>query len=156
MNFVLAIPYHEMDVQKNISFGEKKTNTVMDGTFTKTMYLDSCMTMNAIHITFPILLREIMGTKSKCIFYPSFPDNQSVINQCSKIEELILTMYSIQMECKKNPVYSLKEQMASGFIHVYQGLHKDANAHIVLKISGVWESNHTFGLTFKFLKAFSL
>lgn len=160
MNFIFVIPCDKLDVQKKILYGEKKTNTVMEGSFTKMLYLDSCMTMNAIHITFPIHIeKDTIMSKMKCLFHPSTVENQRVITKMASIEELLLTQYALHMRSNKTPIFFLKDQLTSGNVRIYQGQYlqmKDTIMQVILKVSGVWESKDTFGLTFKFLKAYHI
>ena len=74
-------------------------------------------------------------------------DNAKIINYIKSIESEILQKINIQ---RKRKIYKINEQLMTGYIkHLIDN--KYANSFI-LKISGIWESENDYGLTFKFIE----
>ena len=70
-------------------------------------------------------------------------NNRELIDSVQQIEEHILSSADIQ---NKSPVYSLREMLAIGRINIH-----DFSDTIILKISGVWETENSYGVTYKFV-----
>ena len=76
--------------------------------------------------------------------------NRNVLLNIMTLERNILEKNIVE---NKSPRFSIAEQLNSGFIKVFLEnniLNYDSN-HILLKISGIWESTEEYGLTFKFI-----
>ena len=60
--------------------------------------------------------------------------------------------------CKKTPMFPLKTQLLSGNTRMYKLPYVNGertNTQILIKISGVWESNENYGITYKFIEVFA-
>jgi hypothetical protein len=68
---------------------------------------------------------------------------------CS-IEEYILNQYKETKMTNKISVYNIRNQLYGGNLKI-SGSSFSANKRFVLKISGVWETDTSIGLTFKFM-----
>jgi len=102
-------------------------------------------------------------------FSPYESNNQQSIPSLLEYEAVLLDEYRKQTGCTKEPLYFLKNQLLSGNLRVYRfypfssiGKHgvslperslatQDPILHILVKISGIWESNDSFGITYKFI-----
>ncbi len=105
--------------------------------------------------------------------YVYFQSNQSynaaIIQHCRTFEERLLSYYMKYMFCSKRPVFLLNNILSNGSFKYYcdtgeHGLDQIKENHhtyqekpiklarYVIKISGVWETVDTVGLTYKFLK----
>jgi hypothetical protein len=102
--------------------------------------------------------------KSTIWFAPYDPHNQAIIQRLIRYEQVLLEEYQSQMMCNKNPMHLLKNQLLSGTTKLYRHRYdrrspaasdtttaSRSNAALV-KISGVWESNENFGITYKFME----
>ena len=84
-------------------------------------------------------------------------DNIFIVNFIKKLEIDLLKNSIIN---NKRPIYKLKEQLAQGCIKIINILFMDSknadkkepNEQFILKISGIWESENEFGLTYKILE----
>jgi uncharacterized membrane protein (UPF0182 family) len=86
--------------------------------------------------------------KFKCNFNINL--NKDTINKIKIIEEGILQKINIQ---NKMPQYKIYEQMKNGSIKLYNEINEnDNNTNFILKISGIWETQTNYGLTYKFIK----
>ena len=95
--------------------------------------------------------------------------NKKQIEKIIQLEENILNYYGFFLQHNHNDVrktanYGLRTQLMSGMIKIHtiegnsdvvneimQFDKNDSIHHFVLKISGIWETNQTYGITYKFL-----
>ena len=148
----------------NLFFLDTKRNIIMDGNFTKMIFSNEWFVMNGLYILFPI---EHMGVekimnKTQIRFNPFLQNNQSIINDFSKLEKKILEYYKQTRNCNCKIIHLLHKQMMIGFMktnkeygNTNQFLVNDnqKNAQYILKISGIWETNEEIGLTYKLFEA---
>ena len=67
------------------------------------------------------------------------------------IEDGLLRKYNIR---NKIPQYKINDQIKNGNIKLFlDSTDKLTNGNFMLKISGIWETETHYGLTYKFLKA---
>jgi len=152
----------DLDQYKNhhLYFCEPIKNSIInDGNFIRILYSTPLFILNGIYLCFSlkILSVEKYYNKLKCNFY--IPDYFTVIEKCKRIEEDILEKANIH----KVAQYKVYEQMKNGNIKIFntetnpeENKNKNKNEitinetnHFVLKISGIWESELHYGLTFK-------
>lgn len=164
-----------VDVDSCIKFLDTKKNNIMDGKFTKLLYSNEYALFNGLYILCPII-RNVSNTsyKNNFTFHPHISNNLMIIQQLSHIEKKLITFYKQYNTCNKKHVYSLQNQLYSGTIKVYQDIVKnnsltkyEANMDMhnlneclflqsfyVIKISGIWETSDTIGITYKFLEMY--
>ena len=149
----------------HLLFLETKRNVIIDGNFTKVMYSNNDVVLNAIYLQFPIVPHHV-----PYVNYVTFPSddsrNQDTIQAFERIERQILQYYQTYYACQKTPVFTLSNQLQRGGFKVYRGIAEDARGGdktetgprlptyfdaCTLKISGVWETHHQIGITFKFI-----
>jgi hypothetical protein len=133
-----------------------RKNTILDnGSFIRFIQSTELCIFNSIsiqvvmlHVTF-----EQYFNKKKCTFNPL--DNDDNIQQLIRIEEQLLKHANIT---NKEPVYTLKTQLEKSFIKKCylncnsKQLHKTYDTiDIIFKVSGIWEDDTHYGLTFRFI-----
>ena len=151
-----------------IYFLDKKKNIIMDGVFTKIVYSNNCMSMNGIYIDFPI--KNIMTNRihSKNILQLDTISNKDLFQKLFDIEKQLLSYYiqyfspshsDFQTSEKynhtqnKNIVYTLKNQLQTGFIKYYKEYECSSKPYsLYIKISGIWENQNDIGITFKIIE----
>jgi hypothetical protein len=74
-------------------------------------------------------------------------DHKNIIDKIKLIEEQILDKLKLQ---NKTPQYTIYDQLKHGYIKMHNE-YNSPNMNFVLKISGIWESNTHYGVTFKFI-----
>lgn len=121
-----------------IYFGETLQNSIIEnGVFTRIIYSNSDIIMNGMHFYIEIpsnhLYRENNRIKIK--------KENDLLNFMFYIENSILQKIALT----KTKNYKLKEYLKNGFIKY----DLDTDIKFILKISGVWETNNEYGLTFK-------
>lgn len=150
MNLIKTIDQYNED---SVYFCDPIKNNIMnEGIFIRIIYSNSLFMLNGIYISLFInhMNIEKYYNKYKCRFDVS--DYKLVIDQLKLIEEGILKKVSIR---NKTPQYKLNEQLRYGQLKIFyetKTAYSSTNNAFLLKISGIWETDMHYGLTFKFIK----
>ena len=56
------------------------------------------------------------------------------------------------MSIDKTPQYKIYEQIKNGNIKMFNDIGNKSICSFILKISGIWETQNNYGLTYKFIK----
>ena len=72
-----------------------------------------------------------------------------IINHLKIIEEELLNKYENN---NKIPQYKINEQLKNGNLKIFIDIGNKSVCSFVLKISGIWETEDKYGLTYKFIK----
>jgi hypothetical protein len=145
MNIVKTINQYDED---NIYFCEPIKNNIMnEGKFIRILYSTHNVVLNGIYLL--ISLNDITCdkyyNKYRCNF--NVNNNKDVIDNLKIIEENILK----KIEIKKIPQLKIYEQLKNGNIKLFNDVNKSF-CSFILKISGIWETQFNYGLTYKFIK----
>lgn len=146
MNLVKKIEQYN---DKCIYFCEPIKNNVMnDGNFIRIIYSTENITLNGIYlqVNFNDLVCEKYYNKYRCCF--SITTHKDIIDNIKIIEENILKKYNTN----KLPSNKIYEQIKSGYIKLFSDIGNKTNCSFILKISGIWETQTNYGLTYKFVK----
>jgi hypothetical protein len=140
----------------NLFFLDAKRNIIMDGKFTKIVYSDELILMNGIYLITPFDDFYIENNLNKTILKLNINNsiNATIINELVKIERYIIEYYKHLFDCSKKPFALLKEQILNGNIKLYKEYNNKQEkscCKIIIKISGIWESEDQVGLTYKFI-----
>lgn len=153
MNVVIDL--HEI-TKRNIQYHETTLNTVLDdSTFVRIGYSNTCFTTNGIYIctTFHVARVDKYFNKYKYVF--DCGKNKELIDGLILLEKLILEQFDLPTVQR---TYKLKEHLQTGVISIFDvhencPLYQSSRLHtLTLKISGIWITSNTMGLTYKFLK----
>ena len=133
-----------------IFFHEPIKNTVIDNSnFIRCIYSNALFTLNGIYIKFNLHISHIdkYFNKYKCNYEREA--NEHVVTLLEHIETSILQRKNIQ---NKKVIYKIKEQISLNNIKLFtENVDNLMNGHFILKISGIWENETEYGITFKFL-----
>lgn len=146
MNLVKTIEQYD---HNNIFFCEPIKNNVMnDGNFIRIIYSNQNFILNGVYLLINLydITCEKYYSKYKCNF--SILNNKQIIDKLKVIEEEILKKYNTN----KLPSYKIHEQISSGYIKMFNNIPNSHSSLFILKISGIWETQTNYGLTYKFLK----
>ena len=146
MNLVKTIDQYD---NNNLFLCEAIKNNIMnDGNFIRILYSTQDFVLNGIYLLVELndIVCEKYYNKYKCTFNVIY--NKNVIDKIKIIEEEILKKYKTD----KSPCYKIYEQMRSGYIKFFSDIEKSQCYSFILKISGIWETQHNYGLTYKFIK----
>ena len=147
MNIVKKIEQYD---NNNIFFCEPTKNNVMnEGNFIRILYSTHNVVLNGIYliITFNDISCEKYYTKYRCCF--NVNTHIDIINNLKIIEENILKKYE---NINKLPQYKIYEQLRNGNLKIFTDIGNKTICSFILKISGIWETEDKYGLTYKFIK----
>jgi len=147
MNIVKRIDQYD---ENNVLFCEPIKNNVMnDGNFIRILYSTSCFTLNGIYllITLHDITCEKYYLKYRCSF--NYATHKDTIDNIKVIEEDILKKYDIRDKTSQLKIF---EQLKNGNIKIFSDISNNSISSFILKISGIWETQYNYGLTYKFIK----
>ena len=147
MNIVKTIEQYSDDC---VYFCDPIKNTIMnDGNFIRILYSTPFFILNGIYLAVIMnqLSVERYFNKYKCAF--DIANNMETIYRIKHIEETILSKIKIN---GKIPHYKVYEQIRNGNIKVFADNIDDVTNKFLLKIAGIWETDYSYGLTYKFVK----
>ena len=148
----VAIDYTNVNLN-SIFFTEKKKNIVVDGTFTKIMYSTDCLTLNGVYVRFPSTQRFVMGHYDIGVHSHSTVRTVPMIKYTDymcKLEDAILRHYQDGVCIQKNNAYTLRSCLVNGNIKLHNAdPYNTEPKDYLLKISGIWETASTVGITYK-------
>jgi hypothetical protein len=133
----------------NLFFCEPiKNNIINDGNFIRILYSNQNIAFNGIYLLVELcdIFCEKYYNKYKCSF--NILNHKDIIDNLKSIEEEILKKY----KSTKIPSYKIYEQIKHGYIKVFSDIGNKQSCSFILKISGIWETQQNFGLTYKFIK----
>jgi hypothetical protein len=147
MNVVLDIDDFKLE---NVYFQDPVKNTVMENSdFIRTLYSTKLFTLNGIFLKTNIIISYIdkYFNKYKCIFDKDA--NGPEIEKMLSIERKILQKVRIN---GKRAAYRIHDQLSSGHIKLFtDNLEKSLSNQYIFKISGIWETETDYGVTYKFM-----
>ena len=153
-------------------FTEPKANThIPNSTFNRIAYSTPEFIMTGVYFNFELNIHQIeKNFNNVYMFYFDINHelNKTVISILDSIEDIILqkwkklhmstpqtTMTSTTTRQVKTPINDIMRQLSEGFINVWkQDVHiseKPVFHKFVIKISGVWENDTEYGLTYKII-----
>lgn len=135
--------------RNNVLINEKVKNNVIDNSyFYRIYYGDHEFISNGLVIFYKINYEKIERyfSKSKIIFKELC--NNKFINSLINIEETLLNLLNIRNKTKS---YLIRDQLMNGYLKVINNNIPLNNniVHILLKISGFWETSDSYGITFR-------
>jgi hypothetical protein len=127
---------------QNIHFGPPlKNNIINNGSFSHINYSTHYFSLNTIYIQIPLKLEHVLQTNKMKLFFKK-NNNQEIINKLKILEHDIL---ETKTKTKQYKINSFLEN--ENIIHAEYA----KNFIILLKISGLWETDQQCGLSFKFI-----
>lgn len=133
-----------------------KNNIMNEAKFIRILYSSPHFILNGIYLYIPLqdVVIEKYYNKYKCVF--NIHDNRLLIEKLKVIEETILQKSNIK---NKIPTFKIYEQMINGNIKIFNFFPPSSppsteTNSFVIKISGIWETETNYGLTFKFSKLY--
>jgi hypothetical protein len=147
MNIVKKIDQYD---ENNCFFCEPiKNNVINDGTFIRIIYSTHNVSLNGIYLL--LTLNDISSEK----YYTQYRCNFSVINHKDIIDSLKIIEEGLLKKCEikdKTPLFKINDQLKNGSFKVFTDICNRVMCSFILKISGIWETQYNYGLTYKFIK----
>jgi hypothetical protein len=148
----ILINYNTYD-PNNVFFSEPIKNTIIENSvFRRLVYTPSNYSLNSLHFLISVhnaVLKKYYN-KYKCFVNPNI-NNQQECQKMLSIEKAMLKRIDIK---NKRAVYQISDLLSQKHIKLFSTYPLNENYEnfrVVLKISGVWETDDTYGLTFKFI-----
>jgi hypothetical protein len=144
----LVTIYPENITKEYIYFNEPiQNNIINESRYIRILYSTPNIVFNGIHVLINLSIDNIERQYNKNILYYNIEKNTQAINNIKKIEKTILKKYN----SSKHPSYNLSELLDGGVVRLFTDLsEKKKVMNIILKISGLWEDDETYGVTYKF------
>jgi len=126
-----------------------KNNIMSEGNFIRILYSTENVIFNGVYLllSFNDIIYEKYYNKFKCNFNVNL--YKDIIERIKVIEEDILNKCSIKNKIQQLKIY---DQLKNGNIKIFNEIIFKTNCQFILKISGIWETNLNYGLTYKFIK----
>ena len=134
MNIVIT---PENFIHEHIFFNDPVKNTIMsDSSFIRILYSNHDFTLNGAYLKLQIYNYE----------HPLYSQNNDLINYIKELEKYILTAYN------PNKIHSYKITEQLTLLLQKNDFDKSTRENtIILKLSGLWETNTHIGITYKFI-----
>ena len=127
---------------EHVVFHEPVKNQIFnDSTFTRISYSNNIITSSGIHLKMDFKGTTIDKRFNKKNIQYNIYNNAELLAVVQEIERSILSAIPT-----KSHVYGLHSDLSSGRITVH-----DCADTILLKISGIWETDTSCGITYKFV-----
>lgn len=142
--------------EKKIQFLNSKRNITMDGEFTKILFVTEHFSMDSLFIEFPIELQHEPINKNAALKINT--TNNLLINKFSELEKQLINYYKLYKNVNKKSILLLGNNLTNGNVKIftplksYNGIKKTYG----IKISGIWESYDSIGLTYKIIEVSSV
>jgi len=134
----------------NIFFMETKTNMIIHGSFTKLFYSNEFVTLNSIYLSFNLKHSTFKICQKFFLTNINYLENKTTLSMITYIENELLKQYHELYDVNKKKKYLLRDNLNNGSLKIYKQQQVN-NGNIYLKISGVWESDDEYGITYKFI-----
>lgn len=135
---------------------DTQPNILMNGLFTKMIYTHPHYTMNGLYFHFPIQYTYIEPCKDKYYvhFDPKLVQNKAIMENIYKLETRVLDYYQEFSQTEKCPLLTMHKHLSKGKFRIpHQRNTTSMNpCKYMFKISGVWESENEFGITYKWFE----
>ena len=150
MNVIKKLDQYD---EKCVFFCEPIKNNIMnDGNSIRILYSNELFVLNGIYLIFSINSMNVEKYYNKYKITFDKQANNDIIEQIRIIEENIIKKICIK---NKTPQFKIYEQLKNGNIKIFFE-HKDdiitMNNTFLLKISGIWDTDMSYGVTYKFIK----
>ena len=136
-----------------------RNNVINGGNFIRFLYSTEELTMNGLLIYISLEESQIdrQLTKYRCNF--SVTKHKDLIYSLSTLENIILNKHNVSPSKRRK--LQLGEQFSSGSVKLFDAPFLLENClstckNYLLKISGIWETDTEYGLTYKFLSVCSV
>ena len=129
---------------------ETKTNMIMHGSFTKLFYSNEYVTLNSIYLDFQLKHSVFKNCQKFFLTNINYLENKGILSTIIQIEHELLKQYHELYDVTKKRSYLLKDNLNNGSLKIYKQQNVNSG-YIYLKISGVWESEDEYGITYKFI-----
>lgn len=140
---------------ENIFFFKPANNNVIENAyFHRTIYSNKLLTLNAIFIKVNIDIISIENFYTKYKFNFDAKKNSETINKIIEIEKQILKKFLDNNEYlkTKEKIHELNNVLNKQNFKLFSNnINNNLKNEFIIKISGFWETQKKYGLTYKFI-----
>ena len=153
---------------ENIYFMDAKKNILMDGIFSKMIFIHPYFSINGIYIDLPITIQKTENISrdyaSKQTISFLVAHHSYLLHQIELLEKNILDKY-IPFDTSLPKIYSIMQTMKLGYFRVFREASTSSSSssssskmevskksEFILKISGIWENAKGYGLSYKIVE----
>lgn len=138
--------------EKRIQFLNSKRNITMDGEFTKILFVTEHFSMDSLFIEFPIELQNDPINKNATLKTNS--SNQILVQKFSELEKQLIGYYKLYKNVNKKSILLLSNNLTIGNVKIFSPLksYNGIKKTYGIKISGIWESYDSIGITYKIIE----
>lgn len=134
----------------DVFFQESVKNTIMnESSFTRILYSNNIFILNGIHLLINLKIDKIEKYYHKYICHFNINSNNEIIDTIINIERKILNKYNT----KKVYNLNIAQQLMSSNIKILDDDISigDIKDEFILKLSGIWENEKEYGITYKII-----
>jgi hypothetical protein len=126
-----------------------KNNVINDGNFVRIIYSTHNVSLHGVSLLISLqnVSIEKYYSKYKCSF--NVETHKELIENIRCVEDSILRNARI---VNKIPQFKIYDQVRNGNIKIFSDTIEKSNSKFILKISGIWENDKFYGVTYKFVK----
>ena len=132
---------------------DRQSNILMNGFFTKMIYTHPHYTMNGLYFHFPLQYTYIESCKDKYYvhFDPNVVQNKVLMDIIFKLETQILNSYQVYSKTEKCSLLTMHKHLSKGKFRIPHARNTNSlnPCKYMFKVSGIWESEEEFGITYK-------
>ena len=136
---------------KHVYFTEPVINTIIENSeFVKIIYSDQNMMLNGVYMLLYLKTTHVEQHFNKIKYVYNIEHDNIALSKIFKLEEDILDKY----KSSKQKKYIIREYLSNGNIKLFPSIQLDRPINVntfILKVSGIWENEHEYGLTYKIL-----
>lgn len=172
---IFILPISDV-LSENVYLMDAKKNILMEGTFSKVIYVHPFFSMNGIYMDLPIHIQKIDNSQyftknvttdakarpvpcNKKTIYFSILKNNDLLHHLESLEKQILEKY-IPLDSNIPKIYTILQTLKSGYFRVFRDSFSSTECSgsntFLLKISGIWENAKGCGLSYKIVESNSL
>jgi hypothetical protein len=152
---LLILNDNNIDID-NILFGGKIKNNIIDNSFFYQLYYgNQSFTLSSLVFEFNIPNISISSCYNKQKIEYDYEKYKSSFEKIINLENTVLEAFMERKNINSNMCYyKMEETFKNNYIKISIdniGFINRKNCNILIKISGIWENNNTYGINYKFI-----
>ena len=145
-NINITLQLHQFDEDYLFFCEPIKNNIMAEGNFIRILYSSDLFTLNGIYLLLKINNMHIEKYYNKYRYIFDIHSHLDIIEKVREIENNILN----KVGSDKMPQHKIVEQLQNGHVKIIADKIEKGN-NLLLKISGIWETETEYGITYKFM-----
>lgn len=150
----IVIDSNKFDINYLYFLQKVKNNVKQNSHFSRLIYSNEYFSLKNLYIPFTLENIQYKDQYLKTNILFNEAENQQNLIQIYNIENEILTKYISDIDEDLDPNFGIYNQCKLNFIKIFKNnivLPEKNKITIYIKISGIWQTGHNIGLTYKFV-----